>query len=414
MRAFNRLTPKEIEHKTKPGLYADGGGLYLQVAQGGTKSWLFRFMMDGRARKMGLGAVHTVKLADARKRAADARLMVQDGFDPIDAKKERVLARRLERAKQLSFKECAEKYIAAHQDGWKNAKHREQWGNTLSSYAYPTIGALSVSAIDTALVMKVLEPIWKAKTETASRLRGRIESVLDWASARQYRSGENPARWRGHLENLLPAKAKIAKTEHHAAMAYAALGAFSADLRAKSEISAQALEFTILTAARTGETIGATVSEIDVDRGVWTVPAPRMKARREHRVPLSDRALALIRPLVEGRAAADLIFTNVRTGKGLSNMAMLELLRGMTEQKLTVHGFRSTFMDWGHETTAYPKEMMDIALAHTVSDKVEAAYRRGDMFEKRRRLMADWAQFCAQPRGVGAKGNIVSLRTHHG
>jgi integrase len=414
-RQLNRLRPKVVENQTHVGRYADGGGLYLQVSlgkDGVTKSWVFRYMRDGRARQMGLGAVSLdrrdglVTLAMARDKAFEARRALSLGQDPLALKIAKRTALKIEEAKSITFKDCAEKYIETHEASWRNSKHRHQWKTTLETYAFPLIGSLPVSAVDTDLVYRILDPIWKTRTETASRLRGRIESVLDWATVRKFRSGENPARWRGHLENLLPNKSKTARVKHHEAMPYADLPAFMADLRKKVGISAMALEFTVLTAARSGEVIGARWEEIDLAKGFWVVPAARMKAGVEHRVPLSSRSIAILKKLDR---KSEWVFPGT-AGLPLSNMAMLKMLRGMTTaKKLTVHGMRSAFMDWGHEMTAYPKEMMDIALAHKVSDKVEAAYRRGDMFEKRRRLMADWDAYCSSPP-VARDGNVVSIR----
>ena len=405
MRATQKLTPLAVKNADKPGLYGDGLGLYLQVSSFGTKSWLFRFMRDGTARKMGLGAVHTVSLAKARQLAAEARLKIVDGDDPIEARKARRTLAKVEAAKAISFKDCAEKYVASNEAGWRNAKHAGQWRATLETYAYPILANLPVSAVDTALVLKVIEPIWTSKPETAGRVRGRIESILNWATAREYRTGENPARWRGHLDNVLPKRSKVAKVKHHDAVAYQELPDFMRVLRGQSFISARALEFTILSAARTGEAIGAEWIEIDLDKRIWTVPAERMKAGREHRVPLSDRLVEMLADLPrEGR----FVFPGSKEGRPLSNMAMLELLRGQRGQGATVHGFRSSFRDWAAEQTAYPNELCEAALAHTVSDKTEAAYRRGDMFEKRRRLMDDWAKFCAAPATVGE--NVVKMR----
>jgi integrase len=391
LRKTNKLNTLAINRLSKPGLYGDGHGLYLQVSISGTKAWLFRYMRHGRARKMGLGPFPAVPLAKARQRVQEARRSVLDGIDPIDARNASRAQARLQAVKAVTFEECGKNYIAAHESGWRNEKHREQWANTLGRYAYPIIGNLSVAAVDTGLVLKVIEPIWNSKSETAGRVRGRIESILDWAKARGYRDGENPARWRGHLDKLLPAKGKISTVKHHKAMPYRHLPVFMTTLRSRPDVSARALEFTILTAARTGETLGAERQEFDLDRKIWIVPAERMKARLEHRVPLCDRAAAIID---SQRHNHRLIFPGARPSAPLSNMAMLEMLRGLAGDGLTVHGFRSAFMDWGHETTVYPKEMMDIALAHVVADKVEAAYRRGDMFEKRRQLMADWQAHC--------------------
>jgi integrase len=314
----------------------------------------------------------------------------------------------LERAKALTFEECAEAYIEAHQDGWKSAKHRAQWPATLQTYVYPVLGRLSVQAIDTGLVAKVIEPIWKTKTETASRVRGRIEAVLDWAAARGFRQGENPARWRGHLENLLPRKSKVAPVAHLAALPYTELPAFMAELRAQKGIAARALEFAILTAARTKEALGATWDEIDLAEKVWSIPSERMKASRPHRVALSTAAFDIVsqmRHVQSGR----FVFPGAKSDQRLSNMALLMLLRRLGHEGPTVHGFRSSFADWAAERTAYPDEVRRMALAHTVSDKVEAAYRRGDLFEKRRALGQAWADFCRGP-SVAPTSSVVPIR----
>ena len=308
----------------------------------------------------------------------------------------------------LTFKEASASYIASHKAGWRNGKHASQWENTLAAYAEPVLGALSIQAIDTGLVLKVLEPIWSAKPETASRVRGRIEAVLDWAEVRGLRRGENPARWRGHLDNLLPATAKVRRVEHHAALPYAELPGFIAKLRAQEGVAARALEFTILTAARTGDTIGALWDEVNTPDKVWIVPAERMKAGKEHRVPLSPRALAILKDEQEVRTS-DYVFPGGKAGKPLSNMAMTEVLRRMGRGDITVHGFRSTFRDWAAERTNFPSEVVEMALAHAVGDKVEAAYRRGDLFEKRRRLMAEWASYCNTP-AASARDKVVPMR----
>jgi integrase len=397
LRKTTKLTTLSVKRMSKPGLYGDGDGLYLQVAAGGTKAWILRYMRAGRARKMGLGPFPILSLAEARQKAFEGRRSLLQGIDPIDARKAARTEAVAQAAKAFTFAECGKAYIAAHQPGWRNEKHREQWSSTLIRYAFPVIGVLSVAAVDTTLVLKVLEPIWNSKPETASRLRGRIEVILDWAKARGYRDSENPARWRGHLDKLLPAKGKVSSVKHHKAIPYRELPSFMARLRSRAEISAQALEFTILTAARTGETLAAVPHEFDLDRRIWTIPAERMKASKEHRVPLCDRAIEIISLQRHNYKFA---FPGAKLDASLSNMAMLEMLRGMVGIGFTVHGFRSAFMDWGHEVTNYPKEMMDIALAHTVSDKVEAAYRRGDMFDKRRQLMADWQRYCFSKEDV--------------
>jgi integrase len=358
--------------------------LYLRVDPSGAKSWVFRYAIAGRQRDLGLGSAADFTLAEARDRALAARKLVADGQDPIEAKEAKRRAAAVASATAMTFQACAEAYIAAHRAGWKNPKHAAQWPSTLSTYVYPIFGSLPVAAIDTGLVMKAIEPIWTEKPETASRVRGRIESVLDWAAAREYRQGENPARWRGHLENLLPKKSKVRRVEHHAALPYPEIADFMAELRSKDGIAADALEFAILTAARTGEVIGATWAEFDLEHRLWSVPGERMKAGREHRVPLSEAAMAVLAAL---KREGDRVFP-------VSNMAMNMLLRRMGKNGLTVHGFRSTFSDWAAERTNFPSEVRELALAHAVGNKVEAAYRRGDLFGKRRELAEAWAHYC--------------------
>ncbi|MDI6018228.1 integrase arm-type DNA-binding domain-containing protein [Burkholderia pseudomallei] len=398
-RAVNRLSPLTVTKTTKPGLYADGGGLYLQITSAGVKSWLFRYMRNRKARGMGLGPVHTISLADARARALDCRRLLLDGIDPIDSRNTERAAQGIAPGDAVTFQHCAEKYIDAHRAGWKNAKHAEQWTNTLTTYAYPIFDSCAVSAIDTTLVMKVLEPIWTTKTETASRIRGRIESVLDWATVHGYRVGENPARLKGHLDKLLPKRSRVQKVEHHPALPYAGLPDFMNELRAAEGTAARALEFLILTATRTNETIGATWQEFDLDEGIWIVSAGRMKMRKEHRVPLSARAIALVKAQQKLKRG-DYVFPGARDKKPLSNMAMLQLLERMKYDDITVHGFRSTFRDWAGETTHYPREVCEAALAHGIKDKAEAAYARGDLFAKRAALMQDWDKYCASKQAA--------------
>jgi integrase len=404
---LHRLSARKVTTERKKGRYADGGGLYLQVSDQGAKSWLFRFMQDGKARQMGLGAVHTVSLAEARDAALKCRKLLHEGSDPIEERKRVRVSRRLKDASAKTFKECAEAYIKSHSAGWRNAKHAAQWSSTLETYAYPEIGALPVQDVDTTLVMNILDPIWRTKTETASRLRGRIEVILDWASTRNYRKGENPARWNGHLANLLPAKSKIKKVKHHAALPYDEIGAFMPQLAERDSVSARGLEFLILTAARPGEVLGATWAEVDLEKAVWTLPADRMKADKEHRVPLSERVLDVLRKM-QDTAVSRFIFPGAQRDKPLSNMAFLQLLKRMGKGDLTAHGFRSTFRDWAAEQTAYPRDVAELALAHSIGDKVEAAYRRGDLFEKRRSLMDAWAGYCSTVHGHG--GVVVPIK----
>jgi integrase len=398
-RKIHRLSALAATKATRAGLYGDGGGLYLQITPTGVKSWLFRYMRQGKARGMGLGPLHTINLAEARGKALACRKLLLDGTDPLEAKRHHRASLALSDAKRMTFEQCATAYIAAHKAGWKSEKHAAQWCSTLETYANPVFGKLPVSAIDTALVMKVLEPIWTTKTETATRIRGRMESVLDWAAVRGYREGENPARWKGHLDHLLPKRSKVAKVNHHPALAYADAPDFMAGLRKQEGLAARALEFLILTACRTNEVIGAHWNEFDLTEKTWTIPAKRMKAGKEHRVPLSPRALAIVKNLRK-QAQGEFVFPGQQAEKPLSNMAMLELLKRMKHDQLTVHGFRSTFRDWVGETTNYPREVAEAALAHTIKDKAEAAYARGDLFAKRRKMFEEWARYLSGGRST--------------
>ena len=349
---------------------------------------------------MGLGGLLGVSLAAARERAQRCRTQLSNGLDPIEERRKERDQQHAQLARTKSFDECTAAYIKANRAGWKNEKHVAQWESTLGTYASPVIGKLRVRDIDTTHIVSVLQPIWDTKPETASRVRGRIESVLDWARAHRYRDEENPARWKGHLDKVLPARTKVRKVQHHAALPYTEVAAFMNVLKAQEGLAARALELVILTAARTSEVIGATRSEFDLEAGMWTVPAERMKAQRAHRIPLSVAALDLVRRLLKD-ADDELLFPGAKKGRPLSNMAMLTVLRRMKRTGLTVHGFRSTFRDWAAECTTYPNEMAEMALAHTVDDKVEAAYRRGDMFQRRRQMMDDWAAYCARQAHAG-------------
>jgi integrase len=402
----------------KAGYTGDGGGLYLQISKFGTATWAFRYRVGAKLRTAGLGSLDTWSLAEARERALKMRQQRADGIDPIDERRAERARAAVGTAKAMTFRKCAEAYIAAHRVGWRSPKSLSAWEGTLAMYAYPAIGDLPVRDVDTALVMKVLGPAWSRAPETANRLRGRIEAILGWATTSGFRGGENPARWRGHLENLLarPGDAKRAKREakgrtaHHAALPYAEIAAFMGELRGQDGIGARALEFAVLTAARTGEVIGARWDEFD-DPGaptLWTIPAGRMKGGREHRVPLSAAAAAIVKSMAAIRSG-DLLFPGARAGEQMSNMTLLALLKRMKRADLTVHGFRSTFRDWAAERTNFPAEVAEMALAHAVGDKVEAAYRRGDLFAKRRQLGEAWAKFCAAP-AVADGRKVVPLR----
>lgn len=395
----------------KPGALADGGNLYLRVAGVGAGKWTLRYMLGGKSREMGLGAYDAegkagLTLAGAREAAEKHRAVLRAGLDPI-AERDRIAAEAEAKAEQAAaeaaakartFRDVAGQYLTAHSPGWKNAKHRSQWTATLTAYAYPHIGDRPVDTITTEDVLACLQPIWTAKPETGARLRGRIEAVLGYAATMGWRSADNPARWRGHLSNLLPRRSKVRKVEHHPALPWAEIGSFMADLRKRPGTAARALEFCILTATRTGETLGARWSELDLDAGVWTVPADRMKAGREHRVPLSDAARAILAAMepLRPKDGDGFLFPGAADGRPLSSMAMLMLLRRMKRTDLTVHGFRSAFRDWCEEATSTPHAVAEAALAHVVSDKVEAAYRRGDLFQKRAALMQEWADYCAK------------------
>lgn len=413
MRGQKKLSAKDVLNARKPGRYGDGGGLELQVSKWQTKAWVFRYMRQGKTRWMGLGPYPDVTLAQARDAAQEQRRLLRIHVDPLEAKREQQLAAKLDEARLTSFEDVARDYIKQHRPGWKNDKHAAQWEATLLGEGAATtkINDLPVGTIDTALVLKVLRPIWNEKPETARRIRGRIEAVLDAAKAAHLRDGENPARWKGHLSHLLTRHSKAKSVNHHAALAYADLPAFMSDLRGNDAISARALEFTILTAARTSETIGSRWSEFDLQAGLWTVPAERMKAGREHVVPLSDRALAILKDLPREKQENDgFVFPGGKKGRTLSNMAMLELLRGM-RKGFTVHGFRSTFRDWAGDMTSYPREVAEGALAHGVQDETEAAYRRSTALEKRRCLMADWATFC-EIRPTKHSDNVTPIRAN--
>lgn len=396
-----KLTAREVETLKEPGRYGDGSGLWLHIGPSGGKSWVLRYSFRKKPREMGLGPVGLVSLADARKKARDARRKLLEGIDPLAERDAQRRAAELEAARAVTFIEAAERCLAALETGWKNPKHGQQWRNTLSTYAEPIFGQLPVADIDTGLVLKALEPIWTEKAETASRLRGRIERVLDWAAARGLRNGENPARWRGHLESLLPAPAKVAKVKHHAALPWRQVPEAMARIGEVDGVGAAALRFAILTACRSGEVRGARWKEIDLGSREWVVPEERMKAGRAHRVPLSDAAsevLIQMRPLANGTAS--LVFPGKHSGSAISDMTMSAVLKRL-DIPATVHGFRSSFSDWAAETTDHPHEVREMALAHTISNAVERAYRRGDLFDRRRQLMEEWARYCTSNADLG-------------
>ena len=412
-----KFTALFVKHIKRPGKYPDGGNLYLKVRKSTrkiktdavTKSWLFRYSRFGKDTWLGLGPYPDVTLSEARDLATRERKKRYQGIDPLTDKRARQIAARTAHENMLTFAECAELYIESQAPGWSNPKHIEQWRSTLENLAGPIIGHLPVDQIDTALIMRCVEPIWATKTETASRLRGRMESVLDWSAVRGYRKGDNPARWRGHLDKLLPRPSQVARVKHHAALPYTEVGSFMQQLRSDTGVASRALEFTILTAARTNEVIQAEWSEFDLNRKTWAVPAERMKSKRSHRVPLSAAAVAVL-TAVKGRDKT-YVFPGHKRHSHLSNAAMMKVLKRLNLTGITVHGFRSTFRDWCAESTNYSADVAEMALAHALRDKTEAAYRRGDLFEKRARLMADWARYCSKPAEPAA---VVSIRRNTG
>lgn len=412
-----RFTALFVKHLKRPGKFPDGGNLYLKVRKSTrkirtdavTKSWLFRYSRFGKDTWLGLGPYPDVTLSEARDLATRERKKIWQGIDPLTDKRARQIAARTAHENMLSFAECAELYIESQAPGWSNPKHVEQWRSTLKNLAGPIIGHLSVDQIDTALIMRCVEPIWTTKTETASRLRGRIESVLDWSAVRGYRQGDNPARWRGHLDKLLPRPSQVARVKHHAALPFTDIGAFMGQIRADTGVASRALEFTILTAARTNEVVRAEWSEVDLGRKIWIVPAERMKSKREHRVPLSAAALSTLEA-VRGRSNI-YVFPGHKRHSHLSNAAMMQVLKRVGHSNITVHGFRSTFRDWCAESTNYSSDVAEMALAHALRDKTEAAYRRGDLLEKRARLMTGWAIYCSKPAKPAA---VVPIRRNTG
>jgi integrase len=388
-----KLSALKVRTLASPGRYGDGGNLWFQVRDADHRSWLFRYTLHGRARQMGLGPYPDVPLAEARECARTCRAQVRAGVDPIDHRAADMQAKRQAATGGITFAGVAERYLAAHEATWRNEKHRYQWRATLTTAA-TAFGDKSVSAIGTGDVTGLLEPMWRKTPETASRLRGRIESVLDYARVHGWRAGDNPARWKGHLDHILPSASQVARVEHHPALPWRDIGAFMAALRPQPGVAALALRFTVLTASRTGEVIGARWVEMDLDSAIWSIPGDRMKAGRPHRVPLSAPCVALLRAVEPYRTQGEWIFPGGKAGKPLSNMSMTMTLRRMDRHDITVHGFRSTFRDWCSEATDYPGDVAEAALAHVIGDKVEAAYRRGDLFDKRRSLMNDWAAFC--------------------
>jgi integrase len=400
----NRLTPARVRSIDRPGLHGDGLSLYLQVAGGGSKSWIFRYRRRGQTHDLGLGPAHTVSLAEARNKALKLRKQLINGQDPLADRRNA----RANRPEAITFTECAHRYIRAHQSGWKGTgRSAEQWASSLTIDAFPVIGKLPVQEIDTGLVMRVLDPIWSVKPVAANRLRTRIEAVLAWATARGYRTGDNPAVWRNHLENLLPRPSRVRSAVPHPAIPLDEIPAFLTALRGRRGVSARCAEFTLLTAVRTKEATGARWEEIDLATGTWTIPGSRMKAGAVHRVPLSAEAVAVLEHM-SGNGHGEFIFPGAKAGRPLSDAAMRMLLRLVGRADVTMHGCRAAFSTWAAERTNYPPEIAELALSHKVGTAVSRVYRRTDLYDRRRRLMEEWGHFCSTPLAEPA-GELVAI-----
>jgi integrase len=415
------LSAKKIEKTKLPGRYLDKNGvpgLYLQVAPGGSKSWILRYEINGKEKMVGLGSVRIFSLREARERARVARQLLADGIDPLEVKRSERAKQAAELAKTLTFAEAADRFFSQHEMKWSNKKHAEQFTASMTKYVYPIIGTASVAAIDTPSVLRVLEQevpagrgypagtLWSVRAETASRVRNRVESVLDWATVRGHRQGDNPARWRGHLDQVLPNRRQLGRTEHHPSMRYVDVPSFVTELREREGVAAKALLFLILTATRSGEVIGARWPEIDFETATWTIPAERMKARREYKVPVSEQAIKLLRSLLI-EDDNDHLFIGGKAGAGLYTAALDNVLKRMGYKDASVHGFRSSFRTWCAEQTNYPREIAEASLAHAIGSQIERAYQRSSLFDHRRRLMGEWATFVMMPPVAGA---VVPMR----
>lgn len=402
-----KIDPLQLKSISKPGSYSDGDGLFLKVGRSGSKSWIYRYQLAGHRRDVGLGRYPDVSLSDARKERNKLKRDVKSGIDPLHKKEVEKTKQKMERkgaeSKKQTFKKCAETYMDLKEPEWRNAKHAQQWRNTLKTYAYPVIGGLPVAEVELDDVLKVLQPIWLEKTETATRVRNRIELVLDYASVMKYRNGENPARWRGNLESIMSKPSKIHIVKHHPALPYDDIAGFMELLQQRKGLAAQALMLTILTATRTQGILGAKWDEFEFQKKVWTIPASRMKVPKEHRIPLSEQTLALLDDISQSRDSG-FVFPG-KKNKPLSNMAMANVLKRMNRNDITVHGFRSTFRDWVAEKTNFPQRVAETAMAHQIKDGAEAAYQRGDLLEKRKELMEAWADYC-----LPQKFNVIRIR----
>ncbi|MDA7568642.1 integrase arm-type DNA-binding domain-containing protein [Emcibacteraceae bacterium] len=407
---INKLTDRGIKAQDKPGRYADGNGLYLQVGKSGAKSWIFRFMLDSNSREMGLGPIRIITLSQAREEANYCKNLLRSGIDPIRARDERIAVEKESNKEMLSFQKCTEGYLKAHSASWRSARHAEIWHSSVKRFAYPIIGPIHVNKIERGHIMNILDPIWREKTETASRLRGRLESILNWATVQEYRKGDNPARWRGYLDQLLPKPSEIHTVKHFPALPYREINSFMNKLRQREAQSALCLRLIILTATRSGEARGAKWGEFDLAKAEWTIPAERMKAKKEHVIPLSAEAVSIVQSLPH-MSRSDYLFPSSRSLKPLSDVVFKKLMERMNVSNITTHGFRSTFRDWAAEQTSFPREVIENALSHQLKDKAEAAYFRSNLLDKRRELMDKWADYTKLETKSDAKViNITETR----
>jgi len=401
---INKLTDRGIRSQNKPGRYADGNGLYLQVGKSGAKSWIFRYMLDGKSREMGLGSIRMETLSQARDKAKQCKKLLRCGTDPIRDRQERVAVEKADNKEMLSFQKCTEGYLNVHSSSWRSARHAEIWHSSIKRFAYPIIGPIHVNKIERSHILNILDPIWREKTETATRLRGRLESILNWATVKEYRKGDNPARWRGYLDQLLPKPSEIHTVKHFPALPYRDVGAFMNKLKARQALSASALRLIILTACRSIEVREAEWCEFDLQNKTWTIPVGRMKMKKEHVIPLCKEALDIVKSIPR-LSDSEHLFTGPNSGKPMSDVVFKKLMERMGVTGITTHGFRSTFRDWAAEQTSFPREVIEACLAHQLKDKAEAAYFRSNLLDKRRTLMKKWSDYCIRNKQCKNRGS---------
>ena len=407
---INKLSVRGIKSQNKSGRYADGNGLYLQVGKSGAKSWLFRYMLDGKSREMGLGSIRIETLSQAREKAKHCKKLLKSGTDPIRDRQKHIAIEKADNKEMLSFQKCTEGYLKAHSASWRSARHAGIWLSSVKRFAYPIVGSIHVNKIERGHIMNILDPIWREKTDTASRLRGRLESILNWATVQEYRKGDNPARWRGYLDQLLPKPSEIHTVKHFAALPYREINAFMSKLKEREALSALALRLIILTACRSIEVREAEWSEFDLENATWTIPTERRKMKKEHVIPLCKEALDIIQSIPRAEDSVHL-FTGPRSNKPMSDVVFKKLMERMKVTGITTHGFRSTFRDWAAEQTSFPREVIEDCLAHQLRDKTEAAYFRSNLLDKRRELMNKWADYTQQL--VIENGQVISINKNN-